>query len=154
MCGFESQSRAQLTLRELRATASTAETWLLAFFHTRIARQEALLAELGVQVAVVLHQGAGNALHAGAGLARAAAAVNAESLRPRFRERPRDPAERATALRSCCTLKKSSSGRLLIVSLPLPSRMRTRATEVLRRPVPRASMTFSAVGMGKIQGSG
>src|SRR5450432_1427387 len=49
-----------------------------------------------------------------------------------------------TAPRSWSIVKKSASSRSLITSLPLPARIRTRATEVLRRPVPRASMTFSA----------
>ena len=66
-----------LPLRELRAAAGAVQAGLLAFFHAGVAGQEVLLAELGVEVAVVPHQGAGDALHAGAGLAGAAAAVDA-----------------------------------------------------------------------------
>src|SRR5262249_3608680 len=69
--------RKRLTLRELGAATGAAQTWLLPLFHTSIAGQEALLAELLGEVAVVPHQSAGDALHASAGLTGAAAAVNA-----------------------------------------------------------------------------
>ena len=44
--------------------------------------------------------------------------------------------------------KKSASLRSLIVIFPEPARIRTRATEVLRRPVPNASTHFVAVAAG------
>jgi hypothetical protein len=68
----------RLTLRELRATAGTAETWLLPLFHAGVAGQEALLAKLLGKVAVVSHQSAGDALHAGTSLTGAAAAMDAD----------------------------------------------------------------------------
>src|SRR3954468_6978772 len=76
LCVWWCEPQAKLTLRELRSTAGAAETRLLAFLHTSVACQEALLAKLLRQVAVVLHQSTRNALHAGARLTSAAAAVN------------------------------------------------------------------------------
>ena len=40
----------QLTLRELRSTTGAAETGLLAFLHAAVAGEEALLAELAVEL--------------------------------------------------------------------------------------------------------
>jgi hypothetical protein len=65
-----------LALRELRTAAGTVQTWLFALFHTSVASQEALLTQLRIQVAVVLHECPGDALKAGPGLACAAATVN------------------------------------------------------------------------------
>src|SRR5690606_19127159 len=69
-------SHQRLTLRELSPAASTVQTWLLAFLHTRVACQEVLFAQLLVQVAVVLQQRPGNPLHAGTCLAGVSTAVN------------------------------------------------------------------------------
>src|SRR3972149_2933683 len=72
----KSLAAGELPLGELRTATGTTEPRLLAFLHPGIAGEEALLAELVREVAVVTHQGAGNALHAGSGLTRIAAAVD------------------------------------------------------------------------------
>lgn len=72
-------AKALLTLRELRAAAGAVEAVLLAFLHAGVARHVVLLAELLDEVAVVLQQGAGDALGACAGLAGSAAAVDEDS---------------------------------------------------------------------------
>ena len=67
----------KLPLRELRAAAGAVEAGLLAFFHAGIPRKEMLLTEFVREIAVVAHQRPGDALHAGAGLPGAAAAMDA-----------------------------------------------------------------------------
>src|SRR5574340_1055155 len=52
-----------------------------------------------------------------------------------------------TAARCCTLWKNSSRGRWLMMILPSPGRMRTRATDVLRRPVPSVSGVV-ALGIG------
>ena len=51
-----------------------------------------------------------------------------------------------TALRSLISVKNSSTSRLLMRILPVPGRIRTRATAFLRRPVPQ--MYSTPVGSG------
>src|SRR5262249_1660755 len=62
------------TLRELEALARTRLAVLLALFHARIAREEALGLEGGTQVGVGLDEGARDPVADGAGLAGRAAA--------------------------------------------------------------------------------
>ena len=101
------------------------QTNLLALNLTVVAGDQASLAQSAAQAFVIVHQGTGQAMANGAGLAAGAAALDGS-----------DDVEAVNRLGEFQRPKYSSRLRLFTVIWPLPGLMKTRAVEVLRRPVP------------------
>ena len=131
MCG-----RAVLALGELRLLAGLLQTVLLALDHTGVAAQVAGALELAAVLVAGLEQRTGDAVTQRAGLAGDAAAValrdDVEATRGLGDlERRLDEVDESLAAEEL-----RAPVFLLTVMMPVPGTRRTRATEVLRRPVP------------------
>src|SRR6185312_1421619 len=75
---FEQNCETRLTFGELERTASLRPPILLAFHGAWIAGEEAPRLQRGAQSRLVIHQGSGDAVPHGAGLARQAAAIDGD----------------------------------------------------------------------------
>ncbi len=124
-----------LSLGELEACASALLAVLLALLTTRVAGNEAFCLERLAELGVEFHEGACDAELDGVGLAHDAATLDGgddvEGLA--------DVGDAERALGGCALLSGDEVDVRLLpltVNLPLPGRRKTRAIELLRRPVP------------------
>ena len=131
-----SKREARLPLRELRPLAGLLQAGLLALDLARVAGEEALALERDARFGIGLDERPGDPVTQRAGLAGDAAAVQpGAEIEPSLE--PGDASGASATVRSASRGKYSSSGRPLIQVDPSPGRRITRATEVLRLPVPR-----------------
>ena len=124
-----------LSLRELLAATRLAETDLLAFDFARISRHQTSAGQRRLQRFVVIDQCTRKAMAHRARLARLTAAVDVDLNV----ERLGVIGQSTAAARSCGPFRAENSCRSerpLIMIAPLPRFRKTRATELLRRPVP------------------
>src|SRR5581483_8216727 len=138
------------TLRELGRLAGLVQPRLLALHLARVARQEALPLERHAQLRVRLDERPGDAVPDRARLAADAAAVHAHAQVVRARGAS-DLERRHRELAVQGRGKYSSSVLPLIHVFPSPGRRMTRATDVLRLPVPRycaISAIYSSSSLG------
>ena len=119
----------ELTLGELFTTTCLAKTDFLTFDFTSVTCNKTCLRQNRLESCIVIDQSAGNTVTDSAGLTGFTAAANIDFDVECFDVVGEDE-------RPVSRWMYSSRERPLISILPVPRFMKTRATELLRRPVP------------------